>query len=93
MTPLTLELSEYLGSSHLTFPSALDNAAIGVSEGFACRIFSLWIGLCAVLVLLSYLACSATSSPKRTEDRRFSGFDGTGPVVEIPDAVGRLWRR
>ena len=85
-TRIKLELSESLGSSHPLFPSASVNVAIGISEGFVCRILGLWIGLCGVLVFLSDLACSATSSSKRTEHRRFSSFDRTGPVVEIPDA-------
>ena len=33
------------------------------------------------------MTCLATSSSKSTERRRFSGFAGTGPTVEIPDAA------
>ena len=90
MMPPRLELSESVSSSHLSFSSASDNASMGISEGFICRIFGLWIGLCAVLVVLSNWTCSATLSSERTERRRFSGFDETGSVVEIPDAAAAV---
>ena len=42
------------------------------------------------MVFLPDLLCLATSSSKRTERRRFSGFAGTGPAVEIPDAAAAV---